>query len=81
MDQKKTEDQEQTKEEFRENKMQDQEDQEDQFAVLDAAIEYKLKGFYHDSEVSAFGTYMYTPLIICQVHAPRPAASGCCGSG
>ena len=46
MDQKKTEDQEQTKEEFRENEIQDQEDQEDQFGVLDAAIEYKLKGFY-----------------------------------
>ena len=42
-DQKKTEDQEQTKEEFPENEIQDQ---EEQFAVLDAAIEYKLKGFY-----------------------------------
>ena len=43
MDQKKTEDQEQTKEEFPENEIQDQ---EEQFAVLDVAIEYKLKGFH-----------------------------------
>ena len=37
LDQKKTEDQEQTKEEFPENEIQDQ---EEQFVVLDAAIEY-----------------------------------------
>jgi len=46
-DQKKTEDQEQeqTKEEFPENEIHDQ---EEQLAVLDAAIEYKLKGFYSE---------------------------------
>ena len=46
-DQKKTEDQEQeqTKEEFPENEIHDQ---EEQLAVLDAAIEYKLKGSYSE---------------------------------